>query len=154
MYKISQLKGVDAIAAAAVDEAIAELSGFHLLADERMQAGYHADYLIKHRHEYVRTVRDVLRFRPLAERPQRVLEIGAFFGVVCIALANLGYDVTAVDVPEYIELAEQTERYARFRIEAKGVRLEDFVMPFADEQFDVVVMCEVLEHLNQIRYHC
>src|SRR4051794_26129754 len=146
--KITRPQDLDATAADAVDRAIAELSGFHLLADDEMDAGYHADYLIKHRHEYVRTVRDVLRFRPLTGRPQKVLEIGAFFGVVCIALATLGYDVTAADVPEYIDLPEQVERYARFGIQTQGVRLEDFVMPFADEQFDVIIMCEVMEHLN------
>src|SRR3954447_10198986 len=146
--KITRAQDLDATAADAVDRAIAELSGFHLLADDEMDAGYHADYLIKHRHEYVRTVRDVLRFRPLTGRPQKVLEIGAFFGVVCIALASLGYEVTAADIPEYIDLPEQVERYARFGIKTRGVRLEEFVMPFDDEQFDVIIMCEVLEHLN------
>jgi SAM-dependent methyltransferase len=77
-----------------------------------------------------------------------VLEIGAFFGVVCIALGSLGYDVTAADIPEYIDLPEQKDRYGRFGIKTKGVRLQDFVMPFDDEQFDVIIMCEVLEHLN------
>ncbi|GAA3893116.1 hypothetical protein GCM10022276_10390 [Sphingomonas limnosediminicola] len=146
--KIIWPKELDAIAADAVDGAISELSGFHLLANDEMDAGYHADYLIKHRHEYVRTVRDVLKFRPVTDSPVKVLEIGAFFGVVCIALATLGYEVTAADVPEYIELSEQVERYARYAIATKGVRLEDFVMPFNDEQFDVIIMCEVMEHLN------
>lgn len=131
-----------------MDKAIAELSGFHLLASEEMEAGFHAEYVQTHRHEYIRTVRDVLKHRPLSAGPQKVLEIGAFFGVVCIALASLGYDVTAADVPEYIDLPEQIERYARFGIATKGVRLEQYELPFDDEQFDVIIMCEVLEHLN------
>ena len=139
---------VERTAAAAVDRAIAELADFKLLASDDMEAGFHDGYVAEHRHEYVRTVRDVLKHRPPNQAGIKVLEIGAFFGVVCIALASLGYSVTAADVPEYIELPEQAERYARFGIETKGVRLQDFVMPFDDERFDVIIMCEVLEHLN------
>src|SRR5574338_1689212 len=144
------VNGIDATAAEAVDKAIAELAGFQLLASDGMEAGYHADYVASHRHEYVRTVRDVLKHCPMGsgDPPPKVLEIGAFFGVVCIALALLGYEVTAADIPEYIELPDQAERYGRFGIRTRGVRLEDFAMPFDDEEFDVVIMCEVLEHLN------
>jgi SAM-dependent methyltransferase len=142
------LSNVEAIAINAVDAAVSELKNFHLLADPNMTAGFHETYAESHREEYERTVRDILTHRPLSRAPIKVLEIGAFFGVVCIALSSLGYDVTAADVPEYIELPEQAERYARFGIRTKGVRLEDFVLPFEDEQFDVIIMCEVLEHLN------
>jgi SAM-dependent methyltransferase len=148
MHKPRAIRDPDADASAAVDRAIADLADFQLLASADMEAGYHANYVAQHRHEYVRTVRDVLRHRAADQGPVKVLEIGAFFGVVCIALASLGYVVTAADIPEYIELPEQVERYARFGVATKGVRLQDFVLPFADEQFDVIIMCEVLEHLN------
>ena len=143
-----RLGDVEAIAVKAVNTAIAELANFHLLADPNMDAGFHETYIDQHRAEYERTVSDVLRHYPRSSSPVRVLEIGAFFGVVCIALASLGYDVTAADVPEYIDLPEQAARYARFGIKTNGVRLQDFVLPFEDEQFDVIIMCEVLEHLN------
>ena len=141
------MSDIDATAMKAVDAAIAEVRNFQLLANPEMEAGYHETYVPHHRAEYVRTVRDVLAHRPPAPGV-KVLEIGAFFGVVCIALASLGYDVTAADVPEYIELREQAERYARFGIRTQGVRLEEFILPFEDEQFDVIIMCEVLEHLS------
>ncbi len=132
----------------AVDEAIEELANVDLaLSDEA--SGSPSHYLHDHRHEYVRTVRDIVKVRPpSAGKPVRVLEIGAFFGTVCIALARLGYKVTAGDIPEYIEMPEQVARYGRHGVETKGLRLEGFVLPFEDESFDVVVMCEVLEHLN------
>lgn len=131
----------------AVDEAIGELAGFDLVVNEEA-AGAPSHYLAEHRHEYVRTVRDILATRPPGAGGVRVLEIGAFFGTVCIALSRLGYQVTAADIPEYIDMPEQVARYARHGIATKGVRLEQFILPFADESFDVVVMCEVLEHLN------
>lgn len=142
-------RDAEALAARAVDAAIAELKDFQLLANPDMEAGYHETYVPQHRAEYVRTVRDVLKHRPTSDSKKiKVLEIGAFFGVVCIALASLGYEVMAADVPEYIDLPEQTARYGRFGIKTKGVRLENYILPFEDEQFDVIVMCEVLEHLN------
>ena len=143
-------EGRDAEAAIrAVDAAIAELKDFQLLANPEMEAGYHETYVLQHRAEYVRTVRDILKHRPISgSKGIKVLEIGAFFGVVCIALASLGYEVTAADVPEYIELPEQAARYSQFGIKTAGIRLQDFILPFDDEQFDVIIMCEVLEHLN------
>ncbi|MCA8923864.1 MAG: class I SAM-dependent methyltransferase [Planctomycetes bacterium] len=104
-------------------------------------------YLRAHRHEYVRTVRDLVEFA--ARHPVRsVLEIGAFFGVVCICAAKLGFYTVAADIPEYMSLKEQQDRFGNHGIEVAEVRLEDYVMPFEDERFDAVIMCEVLEHLN------
>ena len=135
-------------AAKAVDEAIHDLANFDLIVSEEASGGAPSHYLAEHRHEYVRTVRDILRHRPSSPGPVRVLELGAFFGTVCITLSRLGYQVTAADIPEYIDMPEQVERYTRHGIATQGVRLEQFKLPFADESFEVVVMCEVLEHLN------
>ncbi|MFC1876746.1 methyltransferase domain-containing protein [Thermodesulfobacteriota bacterium] len=104
-------------------------------------------YLNSHRHEYIRTIHDILEYSK--HHPvKKILEIGAFFGVVSIAHAKLGFQVCAVDLPEYMSMPEQKERFGRYGIEIAEVRLQDYLLPFADERFDVIVMCEVLEHLN------
>ena len=138
----------DSKAAAAVDKAMRDLVGFDLTGDGENSGAEASHYIYSHRHEFVRTVRDLLKHRPPGNGPVRVLEIGAFFGVVSFALADLGYKVTAADIPEYIEMPSQVQRYAQRGIATKGMRLEEFLMPFDDESFDVIVMCEVLEHLN------
>ncbi len=45
-------------------------------------------------------------------------------------------------------MPEQKERFDRHGIKIATVRLQDYVLPFRDESFDAIVMCEVLEHLN------
>jgi SAM-dependent methyltransferase len=131
----------------AVDKAISELVNFDLVLVENDHSPP-STYVQAHRHEYIRTVRDVLSVMPAEAGNTRVLEIGSFFGVVCMALKYLGYDVTASDVPEYIDMPEQAKRYSRHGIATAAVRLEDYILPFSDETFDVIIMCEVLEHLN------
>jgi SAM-dependent methyltransferase len=134
-------------ASAAVDQAISELVNFDLVIVESGNAPP-STYVQRHRHEYIRTVRDVLSCTSPESGNVRVLEIGSFFGVVCMALKFLGYDVTASDMPEYIEMPEQKERFSRHGIATASIRLQDYILPFPDETFDVVIMCEVLEHLN------
>ena len=136
-------------AEAAIDAAIRDLGSFDLIVDGTAEGDVPpSTYLARHRHEYLRTVRDLLEHRPPVPGPVRVMELGAFFGTVCIALSSLGYEVTAADIPEYIEMPEQVARYGRHGVSIKGVRLQDSRLPFDDESFDVVIMCEVLEHLN------
>ncbi len=129
----------------AVDRSISELLNFDLVLTDEPKEAPTSTYVQRHRHEYIRTVRDIARTVPVGGS---VLEIGSFFGVVCMALKTLGYEVTASDMPEYINMPAQVERYARHGIHRAEVRLEDFLLPFADETFDAVIMCEVLEHLN------
>jgi SAM-dependent methyltransferase len=134
----------------AVDAAIEALSDVDLAPTEEAKSDSTAGvYLRRHRHEYLRTVQDVFLQRPNdPAKPARVLEIGSFFGVVVVALKRLGYRVTAADIPECIELPPIRRRFEELGVEARAVRLEEFRLPFEDEAYDVVVMCEVLEHLN------
>ena len=104
-------------------------------------------YLTKHRHEYVRTICDVLEFLERTNG-KRILEVGAFFGLVSLVLARLGYEVCASDIPEYMKMKEQIERFGRSNVRMASVRLQDYILPFEDGEFDVIIMCEVLEHLN------
>ena len=106
-----------------------------------------SEYLVAHRHEYVRTIKDIVQFAE-HHRVETVLEIGAFFGIVSICLSKLGFRVCAADIPEYMSMSEQKERFGRYGIEMAEVRLQDYILPFKDERFDVIIMCEVLEHLN------
>lgn len=93
---------------------------------------------------YSRTVRDL----EVLGGKMKVLEIGAFTGIVSAALANLGHDVTASDIPFVLE----DESNAAF-LRSEGVKtlphdLSILPFPAPSSEFDLVVMNEVLEHLN------
>lgn len=133
--------------AASIDEVLSAFDGFRLTADDGAGHGEDPAYLRRHRHEYIRTLQDVVSFFAGRESV-RIFEIGAFFGVVSIALARRGYRVTASDIPEYMSIPAQQERFRREGVEIHPMRLQDFVIEAPSESFDCVIMCEVLEHLN------
>jgi SAM-dependent methyltransferase len=77
-----------------------------------------------------------------------VLEIGAFLGVVSLSLARLGMQVTAQDIPEFMANERLQERYRRMGVRPVSANLRDYALPFPAGSFDLVIMCETLEHLN------
>jgi len=78
----------------------------------------------------------------------RVLEIGSFLGVLCFALRKVGFQVTAQDIPEFQTNPRLQERYRRAGIECVAANLKRHQFPYPDGHFDLVIMCETLEHLN------
>ncbi len=131
-----------------VDSVIEEFKYFDLdLNNNPEKRSETPKYLLSHKHEYIRTICDVVKFAE-ENKVEKILEIGAFFGLVSICLAKLGFRVCAADIPAYMSMPEQQERFSRYQIEIAQVKLQDYLLPFEDGAFDVIIMCEVLEHLN------
>lgn len=109
---------------------------------------YH--YLAQHKNEYERTVRDVLTYagHEADYSSIKVLEIGAFLGIVSIVLAKLGFKVTVTDIEEFISCPRLQQKFNASNIEWASSNLRSHRLPFDDEEYDVVIMCETLEHLN------
>ena len=102
--------------------------------------------------QYVRTLKEleqILAARvPREPSAVRVLEIGSFLGVLCFALRKVGFQVTAQDIPEFQNNPRLQERYRRAGIASVAANLKRHHFPYPDAHFDLVIMCETLEHLN------
>lgn len=111
------------------------------------------DYLVNACLSYQRTTNDVTALFDdthfeASKQPVKVLEIGAYLGVVSISLARLGFDVTALDIPEFMQNARLRERYDAAGVECLVANLRDYSVPDKADKYDLVIMCETLEHLN------
>jgi SAM-dependent methyltransferase len=106
-------------------------------------------YLFHHSFSYARTVRDILSRSAGRDRESiSILEIGPFFGVVAIALAELGFEVSVVDIEEFLANERIQDRFHRHGVRFESCNLRDSSLPFPAERFDFVLMCETLEHFD------
>ncbi len=96
------------------------------------------------RYTFERTVSEVSRLGS----ELRILEIGAFTGVVSVALKRLGHLVTASDMPFVIKDPALESLFAKDDILTLAADLSHMPFPVADASFDLIVFNEVLEHLN------
>lgn len=80
---------------------------------------------------------------------KRVLDVGCGGGLFSEELARLGCDVTGIDPSqESIRVAREHAEESRLDIDYHVGRGEE--LPFEDATFDVVVCCDVLEHVDDL----
>ena len=112
------------------------------------------EYIIRSRPSYIRTLLDIEKFVKkhllLYNEPSNIniLEIGAFLGVTSISLAKTGFSVTAMDIPEFMANERLQIRYKHHNVKMLSQNLKTSKIPCESDKYDIVIMCEVLEHLN------
>jgi SAM-dependent methyltransferase len=74
----------------------------------------------------------------------RILDIGCSPPFVLAVLKSLGYAATGVDVQPQVFANSQAE----LGFTAVGCNVEQQALPFPDQSFDAVLLCEVFEHLR------
>ena len=97
---------------------------------------------------YIRTVNDMLAILPPPSKSVRILEIGAYQGIVSLALSKLGYSVEVFDIPDILQSPALRARYDASGIVYHSGDLAQGKLPLEDGWFDCVIACEVIEHLN------
>jgi SAM-dependent methyltransferase len=99
---------------------------------------------------YERTVTDVLNLFKSEDRLDqiRIVELGAFLGVVSKALALTSAKVVACDIPEFFSREHVRSYYKAMGVESCAFNLRDYKLPFETASQDCVIACETFEHLN------
>jgi 2-polyprenyl-3-methyl-5-hydroxy-6-metoxy-1,4-benzoquinol methylase len=109
------------------------------------------DLAVKSEDVYAHTKYDILEHY-LADRPfMRILNVGCGSGDLSIRLAQLGHDVSGIDVePAYIRLAEDNFERTTTRGPCSFAvcSIEDYQ---SEARFDCVVSTDVLEHIADDR---
>src|SRR3977135_4219667 len=74
---------------------------------------------------------------------QRILDIGCAFGWVLGALTGKAYELVGIDMDEAaLRQAETSFPHIHF------VHQSASVLPFADKNFDIAILSEVIEHVG------
>jgi SAM-dependent methyltransferase len=105
-------------------------------------------YLTSHKDSYVRTVRDVDTLFEKDRSVKHILEIGSFLGAVSISLNRIGHNISALDIPEFYQSSSLRTLYEKNGIRFDGINLKQNKLPYDSNTFDLVIICEVIEHLN------
>lgn len=90
-------------------------------------------------------VMEALRLR-LPPVGSNILDVGAATGVNAIALADVGYNVVAVEIESH--LVERAS-HARHYHPVSYCQADARVLPFRPDVFDAAIVIEVLEHIQQ-----
>lgn len=77
-----------------------------------------------------------------------ILEVGSFLGAVSIYLKKLGFNMFAIDISEFYQSERLRALYDKHDISFTRLNLRVAKLPFESNSMDVIVMYEVLEHLN------
>lgn len=124
----------DSAALAAIDDATASVS-----PSSAALASWYSQYSARQR---IRLAHDFAMVRQ-ASVQGTVLDIGCTPPLLSLALSRAGLDVTGIDVaPDRFKLTGDS----RLRIHAANIETEP--LPFGSEQFDLVLLNEVFEHLR------
>ncbi len=110
---------------------------------------YEWERINRHRTEFGVTFRALAEYLP--KSPAKILDIGGGPGRYALELAQVGHDVTLLD------LSQKNLDFARQKANEKGVHLADFVHASATqlpqlphEQYDAVLMFGPLYHLTAV----
>jgi len=131
-----------------VDQAITEIQQYPI---DLLNTGAHNDevaYVKMLKDTYIRTVMDIDCICDSMNKDEKILEIGSLYGVVSKSLKRIGYQIFALELPEFYQSTTLQSHYDNAHIPFTGVNLRLSKLPYESNYFDVVVLCEVIEHFN------
>lgn len=121
-----------------VSQLIAKIAEIEEVRNRRSDPGF------KDVQRYIADTKYVLK---AIEKERRILDIGAGAGVFSIALAQLGFDVTATNL--VTEEAPEIHFFEKFGCAFVSTNLDEQGLPFSNEIFDAILFLHVIEHLKK-----
>jgi 2-polyprenyl-3-methyl-5-hydroxy-6-metoxy-1,4-benzoquinol methylase len=91
------------------------------------------------------------RVAELSKPGCRILDIGSHYLHQATLFKLLGYDILGLDVSAFQELAFVKDRASRFGLRTCSIDAlgeGEFLRSLGEDQFDVVLFCEILEHVT------
>jgi SAM-dependent methyltransferase len=126
------------------------LRGFNFF-EKYVQGQWEGDLYVE---THARRFCETLRLLPQLPPGSRVLDVGAVPYYLTILLKKFaGFDVDPLSFFEFetaaqtIHQVENAENHERYEFDYKAINVERDVFPFADQTYDLVLCCELLEHL-------
>jgi len=125
-----------------IDEFNNEAPNIDSTGDEEGQK----NYLEIMKKSYFITLKNCLKVLPY--KNSNICELGAFLGIVSKSLKYLGHNVIACDIPYFFDKDEIKKYFSKSSIKSLSFNLRNYQIPISDESQDLVIACEILEHLN------
>ena len=104
------------------------------------------NYLNIMKKSYFITLKNCIKILP--NENANICELGAFLGIVSKSLTYLGHNVIACDIPYFFDKDEIKQYFAKSSIKSLSFNLRNYDIPISKDSQDLVIACEILEHLN------
>jgi len=81
-------------------------------------------------------------------RKANICELGSFLGIVSKSLKHFGHDVIACDIPYFYNRQSTKNYFKKSSIKSLAFNLRNYEIPILTSSQDLVIACEIIEHLN------
>ena len=95
---------------------------------------------------YLKTLEKCKELMP--NKDSTICELGSFFGILAKSLRYSGYKVNACDIPFFYDRDSVKKHYAPSGVNSFSFNLRDYILPFENSSQDLLIACEIFEHLN------
>ena len=126
---------------ATIEQALEEASQIINLEDDEQEKRNIGRYFSTQKH---RIVQDLELCLSLSNNNSKILDVGCYPFFSNISLQSLGYNVVGVD----LEPQRLPKIISHSGIDVRQCNIETETLPFESNSFDVILFCEVFEHLR------
>ena len=119
---------------------------YNEIIDEKMNVNMPYSYLDKHKERFIFINNYINKLYGTNKQNIKILDYGSHTGIMGVLLLEAGYDVECCDLKEVIDKYEVN--YKTNKIKYDFIISND-KLPYENEQFDLVIFTEILEHLHE-----